>query len=138
MSFTRKISQKNNDELILGANTAFIPDGVYILHETLGIKTIEGWNKKLNNGVVGILVVEDDNKIVVALEDSLKNLHWSNKYKLIDRPVENIEDTQNDFNGEQHCIGFNSPDFPAAYYCESDDKGNRDWDLPSCGELWWR
>ena len=79
MSFTRKISQKNNVELTTKADTAFLPDGVYILHETLGIKTVEGWNKKLNKDVVGILVVEDDHKIVVALEDSLKNLpvYWS-------------------------------------------------------------
>lgn len=59
MSFTRKISRKNNDELTNVADTAFVPDGVYILHETLGIKTVEGWNKKLNNGVVGILLSDE-------------------------------------------------------------------------------
>ena len=125
-----------NEDVINNEIELKLPNGVYILHDTLGIKTVEGWNKKLNNGVVGILVVEDDHKIVVALEDSLKNLHWSNKYKLIDRPVENIEDAQNDFNGEQHCIGLNSPDFPAVYYCKTYNKGGLEWYLPSSGELW--
>ena len=136
MSFTRKISQKRNVELILGANMAFVLDGVYILHETLGVKPVEGWNPKNNKGVVGIILIEDEHKIVVALEDAPENLYWSNKYKLIDRPVENLEDAQNDFNGEQHCIGLNSPDFPAAYYCLNYKKGGLSWYLPSSGELW--
>ena len=36
MSFIRKISQKNNDELTSKSDGMFIIDGVYILHETLG------------------------------------------------------------------------------------------------------
>ena len=31
---------------------------------------------------------------------------------------------------------LNSPDFPAAYYCKTYNKGNRDWYLLSSGELW--
>ena len=73
-SFTRKIRSKKNDELTTKADTAFVPDGVYILHETLGVKSVDGWNPKNNDGVVGILLIENDHKIVVALEDSPKNL----------------------------------------------------------------
>ena len=136
MSFTRKISQKNNVELTTKADTAFLPDGVYILHETLGIKTVEGWNKKLNKGVVGILLIEDEHKIVVALEDSPESLTWSEKRGLINRPIEELEDAESDFNGEMYCRKLDSPDFPAAYYCLNYKKGGRNWYLPSSGELW--
>ena len=136
MSFTRKISHKKNDELTTKADTAFVPDGVYILHDTLGLKGVEGWNPKNNNGVVGVLVVEDDHKIVVATEDAPEDLPWSNEYGLIDRPVENIEDAESDFNGEYYCQKLNSPNYPAAYYCKTYNKGGRSWYLPSSGELW--
>ena len=134
-SFTRKISRKKNDELISKADTAFLPDGVYILHETLGIKTVDGWNPEDNEGVVGILLIEDDQRIVVALEDSPKNLHWYTKRKLINKPIEKIEDAETDFNGEEYCNNLNSPDFFAAYYCLNYKKGNRSWYLPSISEL---
>ena len=117
MSFTKKISQKSNDELTTKADTAFVTDGVYILHETLGLKGVEGWNPKDNKGVVGILLIEDDHKIVVATEDAPKNLPWSNERGLINQPVEEIEDVESDFNGEMYCRRLDSPDFPAAYYC---------------------
>ena len=135
-SFTRKISSKKNDELTIKADTAFVPDGVYILHETLGLKGVDGWNPKNNNGVVGILLVEDDHKIVVALEDAPENLHWSKKRGLINQPVDELEDAESDFNGEIYCRRLNSPDFPAAYYCLNYKKGGRSWYLPSSGELW--
>ena len=136
-SFTRKIRSKKNDELTTKADTAFeIPDGVYILHETLGVKSVNGWNPKDNKGVVGILLVEDDYKIVVALENSPKMLRWSTKYELINESIEEDEDVESDFNGENHCINLNSPDFPAAYYCLNYKKGGRNWHLPSSGELW--
>ena len=136
MSFTRKISQKNNVELTTKADTAFLPDGVYILHETLGIKTVEGWNKKLNKGVVGILLIEDEHKIVVALEDSPESLTWSKKWGKVNQPVDEFEDAKSDFNGELYCRKLDSPDFPAAYYCKTYNKGGRSWYLPSSGELW--
>ena len=136
MSFTRKISQKNNVELTTKADTAFLPDGVYILHETLGIKTVEGWNKKLNKGVVGILLIEDEHKIVVALEDSLENLSWAKKCELVNQPIGELEDAKFDFNGEYYCQKLDSPKFPAAYYCKTYNKGGRSWYLPSSGELW--
>ena len=136
-SFTRKIRSKKNDELTIKADTAFeIPDGVYILHETLGVKSVNGWNPKDNKGVVGILLVEYDYKIVVALENSPKMLRWSTKYELINESIEEDEDVESDFNGENHCINLNSPDFPAAYYCLNYKKGGRNWHLPSSGELW--
>ena len=135
-SFTRKIRSKKNDELTTKADTAFVPDGVYILHETLGVKGVEGWNPKNNNGVVGILLIEDDHKIVVATEDAPENLTWSEKRGLINQPVDELEDAQNDFNGEYYCRKLDSPDYPAAYYCLNYKKGNRSWYLPSSGELW--
>ena len=135
-SFTRKIRSKKNDELTSKADTAFVPDGVYILHETLGVNGVEGWNPKNNNGVVGILLVEDDHKIVVATEDAPKDLQWSKDYKLVNRPADSWKDAESDFNGEEYCRNLNSPDFPAAYYCLNYNKGGRDWYLPSMGELW--
>ena len=138
MSFIRKISQKNNDELISKSDTAFVTDGVYILHDTLGLKGVDGWNTRNNYGVVGILVVEDDHKIVVATEDAPEDLPWSNEYELINQPVDfdELEDAQNDFNGEYYCRKLDSPDYPAAYYCLNYKKGGRNWYLPSSGELW--
>ena len=136
MSFTRKISRKNNDELTNVADTAFVPDGVYILHDTLGIKTVEEWNSKNNDGVVGILLIEGEHRIVVALEDSPKNLSWAKKRGLINQPIEELEDAKFDFNGEYYCQKLDSPDFPAAYYCLNYKKGGRKWYLPSSGELW--
>ena len=136
MSFTKKISQKSNDELTTKADTAFVPDGVYILHETLGVKGVEGWNPKDNDGVVGILFIEDDHKIVVATEDAPEDLSWSNERGLINQPVDELEDTESDFNGEYYSQKLDSPDFPAAYYCLNYKKGNRSWYLPSSGELW--
>ena len=135
-SFTRKIRSKKNDELTAKADTAFVPDGVYILHETLGVRTVDSWNSENNNGVVGVLVVEDEHRIVVALEDSPENLTWSNEHGLINQPVDEFKDAESDFNGEYYCQKLNSPDFPAAYYCKTYNKGNRDWYLPSSGELW--
>ena len=135
-SFTRKIRSKKNDELTTKADTAFIPNGVYILHETLGVRTVDSWNPKNNNGVVGILLVEDDHKIVVALEDAPEDLPWSNEYELINEPIKKKEDAESDFNGEYYCQKLNSPDFPAAYYCKTYNKGGRNWYLPSSGELW--
>ena len=136
MSFTRKISQKKNDELTTKADTAFVIDGVYILHDTLGLKDVDGWNPKNNKGVVGILLIEDDHKIVVATEDAPENLTWSNGYRLINQPVDEFEDAESDFNGEYYCQKLDSPDFPAAYYCKTYNKGGRSWYLPSSGELW--
>ena len=110
-SFTRKIRSKKNDELTTKADTAFVPDGVYILHETLGVKGVEDWNPKNNKGVVGILLIEDDHKIVIALEDSPENLTWSEKRGLVNQPVDELEDAESDFNGECYCQKLNSPDF---------------------------
>ena len=135
MSFIRKISQKNKSELTSVNNSIFIPDGVYILHETFGLRTVKGWNPKNNDGVVGILLVEGDHQIVVALEDSPENLHWSTKHEIVNQSVEELEDAKSDFNGEYYCRKLNSPDFPAAYYCLNYKKGGRSWYLPSSGEL---
>ena len=136
MSFIRKISQKNNDELTSKSDGVFIIDGVYILHETLGVKMVKGWNSKNNDGVVGILLVEGDHQIVVALEDSPENLHWSTKREIVNQSVEELEDAESDLNGEYYCQKLNFPDFPAAYYCLNYRKGGRSWYLPSSGELW--
>ena len=136
MSFIRKISQKNNDELTSKSDGMFIIDGVYILHETLGVKMVKGWDSKNNDGVVGILLVEGDHQIVVALEDSPENLHWSTKREIVNQSVEELEDAESDFNGEYYCQKLNSPDFPAVYYCLSYKKRGRSWYLPSSGELW--
>ena len=133
-SFVGHVSRKRNSDLVSDID---YPDGVYILHKTLGVRGVEGWNSNDNEGVVGILVIEDEHKIVVALEDSPKNLLWlKERNRLINEPVEEIEDAESDFNGEEYCIKLNSPDFPAAYYCKTYNKGERNWHLPSSGELW--
>ena len=115
-----------------------ISNGVYILHETLGVKTVDGWNPENNEGVVGVLIVEGEHQIVVALEDSPKDLSWSRIDDSINLPIIGLEDTENDFNGEYYCKNqiLNSPDFPSAYYCLNYKKGRRNWYLPSSGELW--
>ena len=134
-SFTKKISSKKNTDLI--SKPSFVIDnGVYILHETLGVKTVDGWNWKFNEGVIGILLIEDEHQLVVALEDSPENLQWSKDFKLVNRPADSWKDAESDFNGEEYCRNLNSPDFPAAYYCLNYNKGGRDWYLPSMGELW--
>lgn len=135
-SFVHKTRSKKNDGLISRADGNFIPDGVYILHETLGVKTVEGWNPEDNDGVIGVLVVEDEHQIVVALEDSPENLTWSEECKLVNQPIEELEDAESDFNGEEYCQNLNSPEFPAAYYCLNYKKGGCSWYLPSSGELW--
>ena len=132
-SFTKKVSRKNSSDLVSDID---YPDGVYILHDTLGVKTVDGWNPKDNDGVVGILLIEDEHQIVIALEDSPKKLQWSKEHKLVNQPIKNSEDAESDFNGEEYCRKLNSPDFPAAYYCLNYNKGGRDWYLPSTGELW--
>ena len=135
-SFVGHVSRKRNTDLI---PDAIYPDGVYILHETLGVKGVEGWKPKNNKGVVGILLIEDDHKIVVALEDSPENLTWSNERGLIkNQPVDadELEDAESDFNGEMYCRKLDSPYYPAAFYCSNYKKGNRSWYLPSSGELW--
>ncbi|MGN1218372.1 MAG: hypothetical protein ACI4TD_10430, partial [Phocaeicola sp.] len=134
-SFTKKVSSKKNFDLVPDLD---YPDGVYILHETLGVKTVDGWNPEDNKGVIGVLVVEGEHQIVVALEDSPENLTWSEERKLVNRPVDidkNSEGAKSDFNGEKYCRNLNSTDFPAAYYCLNYKKGNRSWYLPSAGEL---
>ena len=110
-----------------------LDDGVYILHESLGV---DDWKPKDNDGVVGILLVEGEHQIVVALEDSPANLQWSKEFKLVNQSIEDEEDAKSDFNGEKYCRNLNSPEFPAAYYCLNYKKGGRDWHLPSLGELW--
>ena len=132
-SFVGHVSRKRNTDLI---PDVIYPDGVYILHDTLGVRTVDGWKPEDNEGVVGILVIEDDHKIVVALEDAPERLRWSKKDKLVNKPIEKIEDAKSDFNGEYYCRNLNSPDFPAAYYCLNYKKGGRNWYLPSIGELW--
>lgn len=132
-SFVGHVSRKRSSDLVTDID---YPDGVYILHETLGVRDVEGWNPNDNNGVVGILVVEDEHKIVVAIEDGTEDLRWSKKHELINQPIEEKEDAESDFNGEEHCVKLNSPDFPAAYDCLNYNKGGRKWYLPSSGELW--
>ena len=122
-SFVGHVSRKRNTDLI---PDAIYPDGVYILHDTLGVRTVNEWNPEDNDGVVGVLVVEDDHKIVVATEDAPEDLPWLKEHnRLINEPVEEIKDAESDFNGEEHCVKLNSPDFPAAYYCKTYNKGNR-------------
>ena len=132
-SFVGHVSRKRSSDLVSDID---YPDGVYILHETLGVCDVEGWNPNDNNGVVGILVVEDEHKIVVAIEDGTEDLRWSKKHELINQPIEEKEDAESDFNGEYYCRKLNSPDFPAAYDCLNYNKGGRKWYLPSSGELW--
>ena len=133
-SFTKKISSKKNTDLI-SKSSFVLEDGVYILHETLGVRGVEGWNPKNNDGVIGILVVEDEHQLVVALEDSPEELQWSEERKLVNQSIEYEEDAESDFNGEEYCRNLNSPEYPAAYYCLNYKKGGRDWYLPSIGEL---
>lgn len=131
-SFVGRVSRKHSSDLVPDLN---YPDGVYILHETLGIKSVEEWNTEFNEGVIGILLIKDEYQIVVALEDSPENLLWSEERQLVNQPIDELGDVDSDFNGDEYCRKLNSPDFPAAYYCLNYKKGGRDWYLPSSGEL---
>ena len=131
-SFVGRVSRKHSSDLVPDLN---YPDGVYILHETLGIKSVEEWNTEFNEGVIGILLIKDEHQIVVALEDSPENLLWSEERQLVNQPIDELGDVDSDFNGDEYCRKLNSPDFPAAYYCLNYKKGGRDWYLPSSGEL---
>ena len=139
-TFIKTINSKKenpiNKDIIKTETELKLSNGVYIFHETLGIKTVKGWEQDNNEGVIGILLVEGDHQIVVALENSPENLHWSKESELVNQPVEKIKDAESDFNGEYYCRKLNSPDFPAAYYCLNYNKGKRIWYLPSSGELW--
>ncbi len=136
-SFTRKISSRKETDLTSNPSFDF-DDGVYILHDTLGVKSVEGWNPRNNYGVVGILVVEGEHKIVVALEDAPKTLTWSvaKNRGLINRSMD-FDEARTDFDGEQHCeiLNYNIAGHPAARYCLRYKKGKRKWHLPSSGEL---
>ena len=132
-------SEKENliNEDIINIETELkLSNGVYIFHETLGIKTVKGWEQNNNEGVIGILLIEGEHQIMVATEDAPENLNWSKETELVNQPVKEIEDAESDFNGEYYCQKLNSPDFPAAYYCLNYNKGKRIWYLPSSGELW--
>ena len=139
-TFIKTINSKKenpiNKDIIKTETELKLSNGVYIFHETLGIKTVKGWEQDNNEGVIGILLVEGDHQIVVALENSPENLHWSKESELVNQLVEEIEEVETDFNGEYYCRKLNAPDFPAAYYCLNYNKGKRIWYLPSSGELW--
>ena len=44
-----------------------IPDGLYILHERLGLSLGSDWNPENNEGVIGILSVVGDESLVISL-----------------------------------------------------------------------
>ena len=125
-----------NEDVINNEIELKLPNGVYILHDTLGIKTVERWNQDHNEGVIGILLIEGKHQIIVATEDAPVDLYWSKKRELVNRQVDKLEETKTDFNGEYYCQKLNSSDFPAAYYCKTYNKCGLDWYLPSSGELW--
>ena len=43
-----------------------IPDGLYILHERLGLSLGSDWNPENNEGVIGILSVVGDESLVIS------------------------------------------------------------------------
>ena len=45
-----------------------IPDGLYIIHERLGLSLGSDWNPENNEGVIGILSVVGDETLVISLE----------------------------------------------------------------------
>ena len=45
-----------------------IPDGLYIIHERLGLSMEGDWNPENNEGVIGILSVVGDETLVISLE----------------------------------------------------------------------
>lgn len=45
-----------------------IPDGLYIIHERLGLSMGGDWNPENNEGVIGILSVVGDETLVISLE----------------------------------------------------------------------
>lgn len=134
-SFTKKISKKQVSDLI--PESVFVPNGVYIYHDKLGVCEIESWDTLNNEGVVGVLVVEDDVKFIMAMEDSEDYYIWSKENKLVydDNYDSSLDSASKDMEGLRNCRKLNDPSFPAAYYCHTYNRGGRSWYLPSIGEL---
>ena len=134
-SFTKKISKKQVSDLT--PESVFVPNGVYIYHDKLGVCEIESWDTSNNEGVVGVLVVEDDVKFIMAMEDSEDYYIWSKENKLVydDNYDVSLDSASKDMEGLRNCRKLNDPSFPAAYYCHTYNRGGRSWYLPSIGEL---
>ena len=134
-SFTKKISKKQVSDLT--PESVFVPNGVYIYHDRLGVCEIESWNPSDNEGVVGVLVVEGDVKFIMAMEDSEDYYIWSKENKLVynDNYDVSLDSASKDMEGLRNCRKLNDPSFPAAYYCHTYNRGGRSWYLPSIGEL---
>ena len=134
-SFTKKISKKQVSDLT--PESVFVPNGVYIYHDKLGVCEIESWDTSNNEGVVGVLVIEDDVKFIMAMEDSEDYYIWSKENKLVydDNYDVSLDSAIKDMEGLRNCRKLNDPSFPAAYYCHTYNRGGRSWYLPSIGEL---
>lgn len=134
-SFTKKISNKQVSDLT--PESVFVPNGVYIYHDKLGVCEIESWDTSNNEGVVGVLVIEDDVKFIMAMEDSEDYYIWSKENQLVydDNYYDSLDSAIKDMEGLRNCWKLNDPSFPAAYYCHTYNRGGRSWYLPSIGEL---
>lgn len=134
-SFTKKISNKQVSDLT--PESVFVPNGVYIYHDKLGVCEIKSWDTSNNEGVVGVLVIEDDVKFIMAMEDSEDYYIWSKENKLVydDNYDVSLDSAIKDMEGLRNCRKLNDPSFPAAYYCHTYNRGGRSWYLPSIGEL---
>ena len=141
-SFTKKIKSTRKSDL--NSKPSFVLDnGVYILHETLGLKSVEGWNIKDNQGVIGVVIIDPRQNLVISKNDSPMKLTWSvseydgrNKEMNVNKKLKR-DVAKTDLQGEKYAIKLRERigNCPASDYCLSLKDGGRKWYLPSAGQM---
>ena len=139
-SFVGHVSRKRNSDLISDID---YPDGVYVLHETLGLRSVEGWNIKDNQGVVGVVIIDPRQNLVISKNDSPMKLTWSvseydgrNKEMNVNKKLKR-DVAKTDLQGEKYAIKLRERigNCPASDYCLGLKDGGREWYLPSAGQM---
>jgi len=115
------------------------PDGVYILtdDDTCIAPGCCGTNGVEN--AVGIAVIKDDRKLVVALSSSEEELRFLNEsISATKNQFSSIDDARCDINGKSNTLQLVEKDSPAAKFCHEYSCGKisaGNWYLPSFGEM---
>ena len=133
-SFTKKIKSTRKSDL--NSKPSFVLDnGVYVLHETLGLRSVEGWNIKDNQGVVGVVIIDPRQNLVISKNDSPMKLTWSvseydgrNKEMNVNKKLKR-DVAKTDLQGEKYAIKLRERigNCPASDYCLGLKDGGREW-----------
>ena len=107
------------------------------------MRAVEGWDTKDNQGVIGVVIIDPRQDIVIAKNDSSLKLTWSkSKYdgtngeKNVNKKLKRDE-AKIDLQGERYAIRLRERigNYPASDYCLSLRDGGRKWYLPSAGQM---